>query len=102
MFDGKTEKFSTFFVCFFSTFDGWINETISEEAFFPLFFLKNSVFYILLKYLLVEGRTGMSPSTGSKDNLSSTFPALVDFSVLISRVIVLELISHPTIYLFFP
>jgi hypothetical protein len=73
-----------------------------EEAFLPLLVLKNSAFSILLKYLLVEGRTGIKPSTGDNESLISKFFTLLALSTLASRVTNLEWISHPVIYLFFP
>ncbi len=69
IFDGKTEKFSTFLVCaFLSILLGWIKLTMSN-VFLLVFFLKESTFSILLKYLLVDGRTGINPLTWESDSL---------------------------------
>lgn len=64
--------------------------TMSTGAFLFAFFLKNYAFYILLRYLLVDGNTGINPLTGINDILISIFLSWLDLSVPYSRVITLE------------
>jgi hypothetical protein len=64
--------------------------TISAGTFFVLFFLKNYAFYILLKYLLVDGNTGIKPLTGINEILIYIFLSELALSVPYSNVIFFE------------